>query len=173
MSKIVKLRISERYFVIIFSSIFFENEPTEICSHLSEKGPSGSFLLLISLKNHTNERKGNEKKKEKERGGRKEEKRKSYVYTLSFYIGYFGGSFWSRKNCLTKDVYLAVVYVTFSKIRKFIFVIFQTQPRCLFPRLVDQFALPLPNSKKPVAPLVMQSIKTHLHQVSIQTNHDS
>lgn len=40
----------------------------------------------------------------------------------------------------------------------------KTQPRCLFPRLVDQFALPLPNSKKPVAPLVMQSIKTHLHQ---------
>ena len=42
---------------------------------------------------------------------------------------------------------------------------FQTQPRCLFPRLVDQFVLPLPNSKKPVAPLVMQCIKAHLHQV--------
>ncbi|XP_068755501.1 protein MMS22-like [Montipora capricornis] len=40
----------------------------------------------------------------------------------------------------------------------------KTQPRCLFPRLLDQFALPLPNSKKPVAPLVMQCIKTHLHQ---------
>jgi len=40
----------------------------------------------------------------------------------------------------------------------------KTQPRCLFPRLVDQFALPLPNSKKPVAPLVMQCIKANLHQ---------
>jgi len=40
----------------------------------------------------------------------------------------------------------------------------KTQPRCLLPRLVDQFALPLPNSKKPVAPLVMQCIKAHLHQ---------
>ncbi|KAL9969297.1 hypothetical protein ACROYT_G021496, partial [Oculina patagonica] len=40
----------------------------------------------------------------------------------------------------------------------------RTQPRCLLPRLVDQFALPLPNSKKPVAPLVMQCIKAHLHQ---------
>ncbi|XP_066028279.1 protein MMS22-like isoform X2 [Pocillopora verrucosa] len=40
----------------------------------------------------------------------------------------------------------------------------RTQPRCLFPRLVDQFVLPLPNSKKPVAPLVMQCIKAHLHQ---------
>lgn len=43
---------------------------------------------------------------------------------------------------------------------------FQTQPRCLFPRLVDQFALPISNSKKPVAPLVMQCIKAHLHQVT-------
>ncbi|XP_015767641.1 PREDICTED: protein MMS22-like [Acropora digitifera] len=40
----------------------------------------------------------------------------------------------------------------------------KTQPRCLFPRLLDQFALPLPNSKRPVAPLVMQCIKSHLHQ---------
>ncbi|KAJ7385711.1 hypothetical protein OS493_013742 [Desmophyllum pertusum] len=40
----------------------------------------------------------------------------------------------------------------------------RTQPRCLFPRLVDQFALPISTSKKPVAPLVMQCIKAHLHQ---------
>lgn len=40
----------------------------------------------------------------------------------------------------------------------------RTQPRCLFPRLVDQFVLPFPNNKKPVAPLVMQCIKAHLHQ---------
>ena len=45
--------------------------------------------------------------------------------------------------------------------------LFQTQPRCLLPRLVDQFALPLPNSKKPLAPLVMQCIKAHLHQVLV------
>lgn len=40
----------------------------------------------------------------------------------------------------------------------------KTQPRCLFPRLLDQFALPLPNSKKPMAPSMMHCIKAHLHQ---------
>ena len=74
MSKIVKLRLSERYFLLFISSPCFENETTEICSHLSEKGPSGRFFAPDKLKNHTNERKGNEKKKEP--GGRKEDKRK-------------------------------------------------------------------------------------------------
>ena len=117
MSKIVKLRLSERYFLLFISSLFFGKESTEICRLLSEKGPSGRFFAPDKLKNHTNERKRNEK--QKERGGRKEEK--SNGYTLIFYISYFGGRFWPRKNCLTKDVYLAVVYVTFLKIRKFIF----------------------------------------------------
>ena len=83
MSKIVKLRLSERYFLLFISSLFFEKESTEICSLLSEKGPSGRFFAPDKLKNHTNERKRNEKKKE--RGGRKEEKRKkAMVILLSF-----------------------------------------------------------------------------------------
>ena len=56
------------------SSRFFENQPNEMYSHLSEKASKGRFRKPEKLQNHRNERKGKEKKKE--RGGRKEEKRK-------------------------------------------------------------------------------------------------
>ena len=56
------------------SSQFFETQPNEICSHLSDKASKGSFLMLDKLPNHSNEGKGKEKKKE--RGEGKEEKRK-------------------------------------------------------------------------------------------------
>ena len=72
-------------------SRFFENQPNEICSHLSEKPSKGRFLNPDKLQNHTNE--GKEKEKKKEPGGRKEEKRKSNGCTLSFYNGYFGDRF--------------------------------------------------------------------------------
>ena len=73
-------------------------------------------LLLISSKITLTKEKETKKRKSEEEERRKREK--SNGYTLSFYIAYFGGSFWPSKNCLTKDVYLVV---TFSKIRKFIF----------------------------------------------------
>ena len=56
------------------SSPFFESEPNEIYSHVSEKGSKGRFFCAKKLENHNIEGKGKEKKKE--RGGRKEEKRK-------------------------------------------------------------------------------------------------
>ena len=69
--KIVKRRLSERYFLLFISCWFFENETTEICSHLSEKGPSADFLdSKITLV------KEKETQKEKERVERKAEKRK-------------------------------------------------------------------------------------------------
>ena len=46
----------------------------EIWSHLSEKTSKGMFLKREKLQNNSNERKGNEKKKE--RGEGKEEKKK-------------------------------------------------------------------------------------------------
>ena len=49
---------------------------------LSEKALNGSFFGPDKIKNHTNEGKGKEKKQE--RGGRKEEKRKSNGCALSF-----------------------------------------------------------------------------------------
>ena len=75
-------------------SRFFENQPNEICSHLSEKASKDTFLRLEKLHNHSNEEKGKEKKKE--RGEGKEEKKKSNGYTLSFYNSYFGDSFWPK-----------------------------------------------------------------------------
>ena len=48
------------------SSRFFENQASEICSHLSEKSSKGRFLEPEKLQNHSNEGKG--MKKEKERG---------------------------------------------------------------------------------------------------------
>ena len=57
--------------IIYISSRFFENQPDEICSHLSEKASKGRFLTPEILQSHRNEGKGKEKKKE--RGERKEE----------------------------------------------------------------------------------------------------
>ena len=44
---------------------FFDNQPNEICSHLSEKALEGTFVKPEKLPNHSNEGKGREKKKER------------------------------------------------------------------------------------------------------------
>ena len=72
------------------SSRFFENQPNEICSHLSEKASKDTFLRLEKLQNHSNEGKGKEKKKERGEG-KEEKKKKSNGCTLSFYSSYFVG----------------------------------------------------------------------------------
>ena len=76
-------------------SRFFENQPNEICSHLSEKASKETFLrpengskIIVT--------KEKEKEKNKERGEGKEEKKKSNGYTLSFYNSYVGDSFWPK-----------------------------------------------------------------------------
>ena len=61
------------------SNKFFENQPREICSHLSKKEPKGRFLKREKLQNHSNKGKGKEKKKE--RGEGKEEKTKKFLYS--------------------------------------------------------------------------------------------
>ena len=66
------------------SSRFFENQPNEICSHLSEKASKGRFLKPEKLQNHSNEGKGKEKKKE--RGEGKEEKKKKAMDALLDFI---------------------------------------------------------------------------------------
>ena len=43
---------------------FFENQPNEICSYLSEKMSKGRFLKPEKLQNHSKKGKGKEKKKE-------------------------------------------------------------------------------------------------------------
>ena len=61
-------------------NLFFENQPNEICSHLSEKVSKGRFLKSEMLQNYRNEGKGKEKKKQ--RGEGKEEKRKKAMAAL-------------------------------------------------------------------------------------------
>ena len=41
--------------VYCMSSRFFENQPNENCSHLSEKASKGRFFGLYKLQNHSNE----------------------------------------------------------------------------------------------------------------------
>ena len=55
------------------SNGYFENQPNEICSYLSEKASKGMFLKPEKLQHHSNEGKRTEKKKG--RGVGKEEKR--------------------------------------------------------------------------------------------------
>ena len=65
-------------------NLFFENQPNEICSHLSEKVSKGRFLNPKKLQNYRNEGKGKEKKKQ--RGEGKEEKRKKAMAALVVFI---------------------------------------------------------------------------------------
>ena len=69
---------------MIGSSRFFENQPNEICRHLSEKASKGRFRGPDKLQNHTNE--GKRKEKKKERGGRKEKKRKKAMVAVVVFI---------------------------------------------------------------------------------------
>ena len=91
------------------SSRFLKINLTKICSHLREEaGQKTGFLDPISSKiTLTN-------KKERRKRMSEEEKEKSNGFTLSFYDGYFGDSFWPEKNCWTQKVHLVI---TFSKIR--------------------------------------------------------
>ena len=65
-------------------NLSFENQPNEICSHLSEKMSKGRFLNPKKLQNYRNEGKGKEKKKQ--RGEGKKEKRKKGMAALVVFI---------------------------------------------------------------------------------------
>ena len=62
---------------VCISSRLFENQPNEICSHLSEKASKGMFPKPGKLQNHSNE--GKLRKGEKE-------KKKAMVALLIFII---------------------------------------------------------------------------------------
>ena len=94
------------------SSRFFENQSNEICGDLSEKGSKDRFCGRDKLQNHANEVKG--KEKNKERGGRKEEKRKTAMVALLVFI-MATLEIWPKKKKLGDEkVHLTL---TFSKIR--------------------------------------------------------
>ena len=66
------------------SNFFFENQPNDICSHLSEKVSKGRFLKSEMFQNYRNE--GNRKEKKKQRGEGKEEKRRKAMAALVGFI---------------------------------------------------------------------------------------
>ena len=71
---------SPLYNLSYISRRFFENQPNEICSHLSQNTSKGRFFGPDKLQNHI---------KEKERRKRKsEEERKKQWFTLSFNNSY-------------------------------------------------------------------------------------
>ena len=75
------------------SNRFLENQPNEICSHLTEKASKGRFLKPENGSKITrNEGKGKEKKKE--RG----DQQKAMVALLIFKMSYFGYTFWPKKT---------------------------------------------------------------------------
>ena len=63
------------------SSRFFENQPNEICSHLSEKASKGRFLKPEKLQNHSNEGKRKEITKERGEGKEKKKKKKQWLHS--------------------------------------------------------------------------------------------
>ena len=71
------------------SSRFFENQPNEICSHLSEKASKGKFFGLHKLQ---------KKSQEEERRSRE----RSNGCTLSFYNGFSEGGFWPKKKTVER-----------------------------------------------------------------------
>ena len=96
------------------SNRFLENQPNEICSHLTEKASKGSFLkpengskIRVTREKERRKRKSEEIRK----GG---EEKKTMFALLVFIMSYFGYSFWRKKNCWTEKVDLTI---TFSKIR--------------------------------------------------------
>ena len=70
--------------ILYISNRFFENQPNEIFSRLSEKASKGKYLKPEKLQNHSNEEKGKEKKNERGKG--KEEKKKKAMVALLVFI---------------------------------------------------------------------------------------
>ena len=82
----------------IYLANFLKSNLTKFFSHLSEKGSNGRvFFVPEKLENHTNEGKG--KEKTKNRGGRKEERRKKQ-WLHSYFLQWLLWRFLTEKNCL-------------------------------------------------------------------------
>lgn len=68
------------------SNRFFENGPSEIYSHLSEKGPKGRFLRAERLENHTSKGEGKEKRNRRSEDGEKREiEKKQWLHSQFLY----------------------------------------------------------------------------------------
>ena len=72
-------------YAFIYIYPIFENQPYDVCGHLSEEASKGRFLKPDKLQNHSNEGKGR-KRKRKSDGKVKEEKRKKAMAALFVFI---------------------------------------------------------------------------------------
>ena len=91
------------------SNRFFENQPNEICSHLSEKASHGRLLKPDKLQNHSNEGKGKEKEKKRARRKKVEEEKKAMVALLVFIIVTFSAKGPSADNVI-KNAARCILY---------------------------------------------------------------
>ena len=87
---------------------FFENQPNEICGHLSVKASKGRFPTPEKLQNHSNESKELKRKGEKERARRKSEGEKKAMIALFVCI---------IATLLDTKGHLAIARITLSKIQ--------------------------------------------------------
>ena len=93
------------------SNLFFENQPNEICSHLSETVSRGRFLKSEMLQNYRNDRRKRKGQKETARRRKGGEEKKNNGCARSFYNSYSGDSFWRRKlNCWAQKVHSATTF---------------------------------------------------------------
>ena len=84
--------------------IYLENQPNEICSHLTEKASKGRFLkpengskIIVTKEKERRKRMSEEKERRR--------RKKSNGCTLSFYNSYFGDSFWPKKLLDAKGLF--------------------------------------------------------------------
>ena len=83
--------------VTVTSGRFFENEPSEICSHLRDKGPKGRLLCAITLVKEKERRKRDSEEEER----RKTKEKKNNVCTLTIFIVVTWQMFWPAKRLLS------------------------------------------------------------------------
>ena len=73
------------FFEQYISSLFFENKPNEICSHLSDKGPKGrKFLFCAREAPKSHRRRKRKGEKERAKRGKVGDEKKAMVALLVF-----------------------------------------------------------------------------------------
>ena len=93
------------------SNLFFENQPNEICSHLSETVSRGRFLKSEMLQNYRNDRRKRKGEKETARRRKGGEEKQSNGCARSFIIATLE-SFWRRKlNCWAQKVHSSITFL--------------------------------------------------------------
>ena len=96
------------FFEQYISSRFFENEPNEICSHFSEKGPKAAFFILRPRSSKITPAKEKERRKKRAKRRKVGDEKKAMVTLLVFIVATLAIVFSRKKNCLTEEDCLAV-----------------------------------------------------------------